>query len=56
MPAVTVIVGLGVATLADKLSPSGESLSKTIIFVPMAISFVGAGTIWKYVYAYSPPG
>jgi alpha-glucoside transport system permease protein len=56
VPAVSVIVGLAVATLADKLSPSGESLSKTIIFVPMAISFVGAGAVWKYVYAYSPRG
>ncbi len=56
VPALSVIVGLAVATLADKLSPSGESLSKTIIFVPMAISFVGASAVWKYVYAYSPRG
>jgi alpha-glucoside transport system permease protein len=56
VPAVTVVIGLGVATLADKLTPRGENLSKTIIFVPMAISFVGAGTIWKFVYAYSADG
>jgi alpha-glucoside transport system permease protein len=56
VPAASVVLGLGVATLADKLSPQGESLSKTIIFTPMAISFVGAGTVWKYVYAYSSSG
>jgi alpha-glucoside transport system permease protein len=56
VPAMSVVVGLAVATLADKLSPSGESLAKTIIFVPMAISFVGAGTIWRLMYAYSPSG
>lgn len=56
VPAATVVVGLAVATLADKLSPRGESFSKTLIFMPMAISFVGAGTIWKFVYAYSASG
>jgi alpha-glucoside transport system permease protein len=56
VPTVTVIIGLAVATLADKLSPTGEKVSKTLIFLPMAISFVGAGTIWKFVYAYSPQG
>ena len=56
VPTVTVIIGLAVATLADKLGPSGEKASKTLIFMPMAISFVGAGTIWKLVYAYSPNG
>jgi len=56
VPAASVILGLGVATLADKLSPAGERFSKTIIFLPMAISFVGAGTVWKYVYAYSSSG
>ena len=56
VPTVTVIIGLAVATLADKLSPTGENISKTLIFMPMAISFVGASTIWKLVYAYSPTG
>ena len=56
VPTITVIIGLAVATLADKLGPSGEKTSKTLIFMPMAISFVGAGTIWKLVYAYSPNG
>jgi alpha-glucoside transport system permease protein len=56
VPTLTVILGLAIATLADKLSPRGESLTKTIIFAPMAISFVGAGTVWKYVYAYNSSG
>jgi alpha-glucoside transport system permease protein len=56
VPTLTVVIGLGIATLADKLSPSGEKLAKTIIFVPMAISFVGAGTIWRLMYAYSASG
>jgi alpha-glucoside transport system permease protein len=50
VPAATVIVGLTVATLADRLSPRGEKLSKTIIFLPFAVSFVGAGTVWRFVY------
>jgi len=42
--------GLAVALLADR---SGfERLAKSLIFLPMAISFVGAGVIWKFVYAY----
>lgn len=56
VPAVTVAVGLGIAQLTDKMSPSGEKLSKTIIFLPMAISFVGAGAIWKLMYAYAASG
>ena len=50
MPTVTVILGLAVAVLADRLRPRGEKLSKTIIFLPMAISMVGAATIWRFVY------
>jgi alpha-glucoside transport system permease protein len=50
VPAVTVAIGLLVAVLADKLSPTWEKTSKSIIFLPMAISFVGAATIWRFVY------
>src|SRR5215207_4814876 len=38
VPAVTVALGLGVAVLADRLGPQSEKLSKSIIFLPMAIS------------------
>ncbi len=46
----TVLLGLLIATLADQVKY--ESLAKAIIFLPMAISFVGAGVIWKFVYDY----
>lgn len=52
--AVSVAVGLVIAVLADRLSPLGERVSKSIIFLPMAISFVGASTIWLFVYAWRP--
>lgn len=44
----TVSIGLGFAVLADRVKY--EALAKAIIFMPMAISFVGAGVIWKFVY------
>ena len=56
VPIATIILGLGVATLADRLQPRYENLSKTIIFLPMAISMVGAATVWRFVYAYRPEG
>lgn len=33
-----------------------EKLAKSLIFLPMAISFVGAGVIWKFIYAFRPAG
>src|SRR4051812_39026273 len=56
VPVVTVALGLGVAVLADRLTARGESTAKTLVFMPMAISFVGAGTIWRFIYAYRPEG
>ena len=56
VPATTVVLGLMVATLADRLKPSSEKLAKTVIFLPMAISLIGAATIWRLVYASSPKG
>jgi alpha-glucoside transport system permease protein len=49
-------VGLGllIAVLADR-TPF-ESIYKAIIFLPMAISFVGAGVIWKFIYTYKGEG
>jgi ABC-type sugar transport system permease subunit len=40
--------GLALAVLADR--SRSESLAKTLIFMPMAISLVGAAVIWKFVY------
>ncbi|HEY4389483.1 MAG TPA: sugar ABC transporter permease [Ktedonobacteraceae bacterium] len=48
----TVGLGLLVAVLVDKVRV--ESLVKAALFVPMAISFVGAGVIWRFVYLYAP--
>lgn len=49
-------VGLGliIAVLADRTKL--EVLYKSIIFTPMAISFVGAGVIWKFIYTYKGEG
>ncbi len=48
----TVIVGLLIAVLADR--SSFERVSKSAIFLPMAISFVGAGVIWNFIYEVRP--
>ncbi len=56
VPAVTVVFGVIVAVLADKLTAQGEKVSKGMIFLPMAISFVGASAIWGLIYAYDNPG
>ena len=56
VPAVTVAFGLGVAVLADRLQPRAEKLAKSLIFLPMAISMVGAATIWRFVYEARPAG
>ncbi len=45
----TVAVGLLFAILAERVHY--EKLAKAIIFMPMAISFVGAGIIWQFVYS-----
>lgn len=50
----TVGLGLLFAILADRVRY--ESLAKSIIFMPMAISFVGAGVVWKFMYTYKPLG
>jgi len=56
VPALTVVLGLGVAVLTDRLRPQGEKVTKTFIFLPMAISMVGAATIWRTIYDYQPEG
>jgi alpha-glucoside transport system permease protein len=56
VPAVTVVIGLAVAVLADRLKPGAEKLSKTIIFLPMAIALVGAAVIWNLIYEVRPAG
>lgn len=50
----TVGLGLAIAVLTDRVRY--EAVAKSVIFLPMAISFVGAGVIWKFMYAYRPAG
>lgn len=47
-------IGFLVALLVDR--SRHERLAKSLIFMPMAISFVGAGVIWKFIYAFRPAG
>jgi len=56
VPVSAVVLGLLVAILADRLASRGEKLTKSMIFMPMAISMVGASTIWGMVYDWNPPG
>jgi alpha-glucoside transport system permease protein len=48
----SIVFGLVVAVLADR--SSFEKLAKSLIFLPMAISFVGASIIWNFIYEYRP--
>jgi alpha-glucoside transport system permease protein len=50
----TVTFGLLIAVLTDRVPY--ESVAKAFIFLPMAISFVAAGVIWKFMYDFKPPG
>ncbi|MBK8418978.1 sugar ABC transporter permease [Candidatus Villigracilis saccharophilus] len=56
VPAITVAIGTAVATLTNQVGPTRERIFKSLIFMPMAISFVAAATIWSYFYSYVPPG
>ena len=49
-PTIATIVGLAYAVFIDRAA--GEKYLKVLIFMPFAISFVGAGIIWKFVYDY----
>jgi len=51
---VSVSLGLVIAVLADRVRY--EKIPKTLIFLPMAISFVGASVIWRFIYDYRPAG
>jgi alpha-glucoside transport system permease protein len=56
VPGLTIVFGMAMAVLADRLRPGAEKLSKTLIFLPMAISAVGAGTVWRFMYSAAPAG
>ena len=52
--AVSTGLGLAIAVLVERSRL--ERTAKTLIFLPMAISFVGASVIWRFVYSYQPVG
>lgn len=51
---ITVSFGLLIAVLADRLRGWEETAAKSLIFLPMAISAVGAGVIWGFMYDAQP--
>ena len=53
VPSLSVVFGLVVAALADRVW--WGTFAKSMIFMPMAISFVGASVIWKFVYDFRGP-
>jgi alpha-glucoside transport system permease protein len=55
VPLVAVSIGLAFATMADRLR-RGEAVAKSLIFLPMAISFAGASITWQLIYSYRPQG
>ena len=52
-PIITTGLGLLLAILLDRMRR--ESVAKSMIFMPMAISFVGASIVWQFVYKYANP-
>ncbi len=52
VPLISTIVGLSYAIFIDR--SRGERIFKALVFMPMAISFVGAGIIWRFLYDYRP--
>jgi alpha-glucoside transport system permease protein len=54
VPAATTFLGLVIAALTDRIW--WGNIAKTLVFMPMAISFVGASVIWKFVYDYRAEG
>jgi len=49
-PVVTTVLGLALALMVDRLR--GQAIYKSLIFLPMAVSFVGASIIWKFIYQF----
>ena len=54
VPALATFLGLVIAFLTDRIW--WGNIAKTLIFMPMAISFVGASVIWKFIYDYRSEG
>ncbi|MET0590198.1 MAG: sugar ABC transporter permease [Naasia sp.] len=54
VPTLSTAIGLAYAVFIDK--SRGERFFKALVFMPMAISFVGAGIIWRFVYDFKSQG
>ena len=54
VPAMSTFFGLVIAALTDRIW--WGNIAKSLIFMPMAISFIGASIIWKFVYEYRGEG
>ena len=54
VPAAATAFGLAAAALTDRIW--WGNIAKSLIFMPMAISFVGAAVIWKFIYDYRAAG
>jgi alpha-glucoside transport system permease protein len=54
VPTISTVLGLAYAVFIDR--SRGERIYKALVFMPMAISFVGAGIIWRFVYEYKSAG
>ena len=54
VPALSTFFGLVIAALTDRVS--WGNIAKSLIFMPMAISFIGASIIWKFIYDYRSEG
>jgi alpha-glucoside transport system permease protein len=52
-PVVSTALGLLIALAVDRMR--SQTIIKSLIFMPMAISFVGASVVWKFVYDYRAP-
>ncbi len=56
VPIAAVGIGLSFAVMVDKLGRRTESFTKSLIFLPMAISFVGASVVFTFIYGFRPEG
>ena len=54
VPTLSTVIGLAYAIFIDK--SKGEKVLKSLVFMPMAISFVGAGIIWRFMYEFRELG
>jgi len=52
-PLITTSIGLALATMLNKMKR--EAIAKSLIFMPMAISFVGGSLIWNLMYQFQEP-